>query len=49
MPDNLLQYFPKPMKKVIPKTMWHQFLKIYNQLDYVTAPSNTASDRKSFV
>lgn len=42
MPDNLTEYFPKATEKKISDYMWKDFLKVYNQLDYVTAPSQSA-------
>lgn len=42
MPENLLQYFPKPVHKAIAHYMWDDFLHVYEKLDYVTAPSKAA-------
>ncbi|NOX97812.1 MAG: glycosyltransferase family 4 protein [Nitrospirae bacterium] len=42
MPDNLTEYFPKATEKTISEYMWKDFLKVYNQLAYVTAPSQAA-------
>jgi len=42
MPDNLTEYFPKATERTISEYMWKDFLKVYNQLDYVTAPSRAA-------
>ncbi|WP_456324853.1 glycosyltransferase [Desulfonauticus submarinus] len=42
MPDNLLEYFPKFVEEELKKYMWKDFLKVYNKLDYVTAPSKAA-------
>ena len=42
MPDNLLEYIPRLMAKTANNLMWKVFLKVYNQLDYVTAPSLVA-------
>lgn len=44
MPENLLQYFPGPLKKHVAHHMWNDFIKIYNQLDYVVAPTKAAMD-----
>lgn len=43
MPENLLQYFPRFFKTIMKNVMWRDFLKVYNQLDYVTAPTETAT------
>jgi glycosyltransferase involved in cell wall biosynthesis/membrane protein DedA with SNARE-associated domain len=42
MPDNLFEFIPGPLQQSISKIMWGHFLKTYNQLDYVTAPSLAA-------
>jgi len=42
MPENLLQYFPAPLKKHVAHHMWSDFIKVYNRLDYVTAPTKAA-------
>ena len=42
MPDNLLEYMPKLIARKTADIMWKDFLKVYNQLDYVTAPSLAA-------
>jgi len=42
MPENLLEYFPQFIRKKIVSSMWRDFLKVYNQLDYVTTPSYVA-------
>ncbi len=42
MPDNLTEYFPRAIEKKISSYMWQDFLKVYNQLNYVTAPSQVA-------
>jgi 1,2-diacylglycerol 3-alpha-glucosyltransferase len=45
MPENLEPYLPLP-KSLKPAThwmLWHWMLGLYNQLDFVTAPSRTAA------
>ena len=42
MPDNLLEYLPAIVAKKANDIMWKDFVKIYNQLDYVTSPSLAA-------
>jgi glycosyltransferase involved in cell wall biosynthesis len=42
MPENLTEYFPKFLEPLVCKHMWKDFLKIYGQLDYVTAPTCAA-------
>jgi len=42
MPDNLLEYVPKLIAQKTANIMWKDFLKVYNQLNCVTAPSLAA-------
>ena len=42
MPDNVTEYFPKILEKPVEHYMWKDFIRIYNQLDYVTAPTLVA-------
>lgn len=42
MPDNLTQFVPGFIGGTMMKVMWKDFLKVYNKLDYVTAPSKAA-------
>ncbi len=42
MPDNLLEYLPAIVAKKANDIMWKDFVRIYNQLDYVTSPSLAA-------
>ena len=42
MPDNLLEYIPHITTKMVSNLMWKDFVKTYNQLDYVTSPSLAA-------
>jgi len=44
MPDNLVQFVPGFIRSTAVKVMWKDFLKVYNKLDYVTAPSKAAVD-----
>lgn len=44
MPENLLEYLPGILQSKASNLMWRGFLKIYNRLDYVTAPTNVAVD-----
>ena len=40
MPENLLQYFPKPLRPASSAVMWKHCMRVYNHLDCVLAPSN---------
>jgi glycosyltransferase involved in cell wall biosynthesis len=40
MPENLIQYFPKPLRPVTSAVMWKHCMRVYNRLDCVLAPSN---------
>jgi 1,2-diacylglycerol 3-alpha-glucosyltransferase len=42
MPNNIMEYFPRIMSKPATRYMWKDFIKIYNRLDYVTAPTHVA-------
>lgn len=42
LPDNLFEFIPGPLQQTISSIMWHDFLKTYNQLDFVTSPSLAA-------
>lgn len=42
MPDNLVQFAPSFVEGTMIRVMWNDFLRIYNKLDYVTAPSYAA-------
>jgi len=42
MPDNLLEYVPKLITQKMGDMMWKDFVKVYNQLDYVTSPTFAA-------
>ncbi len=42
MPENLTQFVPGFIGDTMMKVMWKDFLKVYNKLDYVTAPSKAA-------
>ena len=42
MPDNLFEFIPGPLQQTISNIMWNDFLKTYNQLDFVTSPSLAA-------
>ncbi|HCW32373.1 TPA: hypothetical protein DGH83_02650 [Candidatus Peregrinibacteria bacterium] len=42
MPENLIQYLPGLLIGRISQLMWEDFLRVYNKLAYVTAPSNAA-------
>lgn len=44
MPENIILYFPRLLRRVIKKKLWKDFLKIYNQLNHVTTPSNAAKN-----
>jgi 1,2-diacylglycerol 3-alpha-glucosyltransferase len=46
MPENLTPYLPLPrlVKPELNRVMWDWMLALYNQLDAVTAPSQTAAD-----
>ncbi len=39
LPNNLFEYIPGPLRPVISDVMWGHFLKTYNRLDCVVAPS----------
>ena len=39
MAENLLHYFPKPLRQASLTFMWKHCLRVYNQLDCVIAPS----------
>ncbi len=45
MPENLLHYFhlPKPASKQLKKFGWDQFMDVYQTLDAVTTPTQTAA------
>lgn len=40
MPDNVLQYIPKPLRQVSASMMWKECVRVYNRLDCVVTPSN---------
>lgn len=42
MPDNLVQFAPSFAEGTMIRVMWGDFLRVYNKLDYVTAPSKIA-------
>jgi glycosyltransferase involved in cell wall biosynthesis/membrane protein DedA with SNARE-associated domain len=42
MPDNLFEFIPGTLRQTISSIMWNDFLKTYNQLDFVTSPSAAA-------
>lgn len=42
MPDNLVQFAPSFAEGTMIKVMWGDFLRVYNKLDHVTAPSKIA-------
>jgi glycosyltransferase involved in cell wall biosynthesis len=44
MPENLAPYLPAyaQLKPVYDRILWHWMLEVFNRLDAVTAPSNTA-------
>lgn len=42
MPDNLVQFAPNFLENAMVRVMWKDFLRVYNKLDYVTAPSKAA-------
>lgn len=46
MPENFLHYIPMPvkLKEQIIKIAWKQFVHQYNQLSYITAPTQIAVD-----
>ena len=39
MPDNVLGYIPKPLRRVSASMMWKECVKVYNRLDCVLTPS----------
>ncbi len=39
MPDNVLQYIPKPLRQMSASMMWKECVKVYNRLDCVLTPS----------
>ena len=39
VPDNLFQYIPVPLRTLVSSIMWNHYLRTYNQLDCVLAPS----------
>jgi glycosyltransferase involved in cell wall biosynthesis len=39
MPDNLFEFIPSPLRASVSAVMWSHFLKTYNRLDCVIAPS----------
>jgi 1,2-diacylglycerol 3-alpha-glucosyltransferase len=45
MPENLIHYFPVPKswKKTIKDSAWRKFASVYEQLDIVTTPTETAA------
>lgn len=43
MPENHLQFAPKIAEGTMAKVLWNDFLRVYNQLDCVTAPSRAAA------
>ena len=43
MPANVTEYFPKLLEKTIADQLWSDFIKVYDKLDYVTAPSRVAA------
>ncbi len=44
MPENLLQYFPKPLRPASSAVMWKHCMRVYNKLDCVLAPSHACLD-----
>jgi glycosyltransferase involved in cell wall biosynthesis len=40
MPENLLDYFPKPLRPAGSAVMWKHWRRVYNRLDCVLAPSH---------
>jgi len=44
MPENITQVFPDFISKALTKVFWDDFLRVFNRLDYVTAPSQAAVD-----
>jgi glycosyltransferase involved in cell wall biosynthesis len=46
MPENLVHYFPLPkfLKNLIKDFGWWQFRRVYDKVDLVTAPTQTAAD-----
>lgn len=38
-PDNLIHHFPKPLRTAGSAVMWRHWLRVYNRLDCVLAPS----------
>ena len=44
MPNNLLEYIPLPniLAHKTNSLMWKNFVRVYNQLDYVTSPTSAA-------
>lgn len=46
MPENILHYFhlPKMAEKWLQRFGWRQCIKVFEQLDYVTTPTETAAE-----
>lgn len=46
MPENLVHYFPLPefLRNLIKNFGWWQFRRVYDKVDLVTAPTQTAAD-----
>ncbi len=44
LPENLFSYFPKPLRPAVSNVMWNHWLRVYNRLDCVIAPSNACLD-----
>jgi glycosyltransferase involved in cell wall biosynthesis len=46
MPENLVHYFPLPefLRNAIKNFGWWQFRRVYDKVDLVTAPTQTAAD-----
>lgn len=46
MPENLVHYFPLPkfLQDAIKNFGWWQFRRVYDKLDLITAPTQTAAD-----
>lgn len=46
MPENLIHYIPVPnyVKKKLMASAWKQFRKVYEKMDFLTAPTQTAAN-----
>ena len=44
LPENMHEYVPKPLRPAISAAMWTHWMRVYNRLDCVIAPSNACLD-----